>query len=51
MVFVLALFPFCSSDERNTTQHHDIPGHIRNRSQAPPRLFRCAHVSFETTPV
>jgi hypothetical protein len=28
--FVLALFPlFCSPDERNTRQHHDISGHIR----------------------
>jgi hypothetical protein len=29
MVLVLALFRFCSSDERNTTQHHDISRHIK----------------------
>jgi hypothetical protein len=29
IVLVLALFRFCSSDESNITQHHDISRHIR----------------------
>ena len=29
MLFVLALFPFCSADERNARQHHDMSGHLQ----------------------
>jgi hypothetical protein len=31
MIFVLALFRFCSSYEGNTTHHHDISRHLENR--------------------
>jgi hypothetical protein len=29
MLFVLALFLFCSADERNARQHHDMSGHLQ----------------------
>src|SRR5918996_4231091 len=40
MIFVLALFRICSSDERNVRQHHDISRQVEKGSLQRRRAFQ-----------